>query len=332
VWSRIPKFQQTLQNYAEKKHVSYPLQFDLIESHDALVRAFDETPKPEILIADPPEIPKESWEFLFQKQPIRWIQSTWAGVEKAFRTVQSLPDLDPNSLKGIILTKKGGFGPHMLEYALQHMLNLERNYTVLRNAQQEKGWASANYKYRTLQACTIGIMGFGDIGEHVAKGLKQSFSMRVHVLRRSSSNSNQNVDQFFTTTDIDAFLGSGLDYILNTMPSTNETKGLLNDEKLRLCANHKPCFINVGRGDLISENEIIKALDNGWVSHAVLDVFEQEPLPSESKLWNREDVVITPHVSAISFSEETAKVFYENLERFKNNLPLNYVASWSGGY
>jgi phosphoglycerate dehydrogenase-like enzyme len=331
VWSRIPNFQQTLQQYAAKRN-TYPVQFDMIESHETLLKSLNDIVQPEILIADPPQIPRETWQFLLQKKPIKWIQSTWAGVESAFRTIHSL-NLNSDSLFGVTLTKKGGFGPHMVEYALQHMLNYERQYNRLQAAQKRSEWDDNNYKYRTLRECTVGIMGFGDIGEHVAQVLKQSFSMRVHVLRKKESTPNEIVDRFFSTDNngVEQFLASGVDYIINTMPSTKETRGLLNQHILQHCRS-SPCFINVGRGDLISEKDLLHALDQGHFSHVVLDVFEQEPLPKESKLWNHDKVVITPHVSAKSFPEETAAVFYENLELYKKNLPLKYVADWNGGY
>lgn len=336
VWSKIPDFKQTLQVQATKQNIAYSLQFDYIDSHDALVNCC-ETTHAQILIADPPEITKESWDYLFQKQPIKWIQSTWAGVEGAFHTINTLSHLDREKIKSVLLTKKGGFGPHIVEYALQHMLNYERKYDTLQKAQKEKEWADSvatPYRYRTLRECVVGIMGYGDIGQHVAKVLKQCFSMRIHVLRRAPCQKDENVDQFFSSQSngLEHFLSSGLDFLLNTMPSTNETKGALDKGKLQQCAKTKPCFLNMGRGDLISEKEIIKALDNGWISQAVLDVFDKEPLSSESNLWSRSDVVITPHCSAKSFKEETASIFFENLELYMKGKRLKYLVNWNDGY
>jgi phosphoglycerate dehydrogenase-like enzyme len=122
------------------------------------------------------------------------------------------------------------------------------------------------------------------------------------------------------------------DYIVNVLPSTPATRYLLNKDSLAVCATKKPVFINVGRGDVISEDEIISALDNEIFSKAVLDVFETEPLPQESKLWDHPLVTVTPHISGSVFPEDVAAVMIQNLDRKLAGQPLEYQVDWANGY
>lgn len=121
------------------------------------------------------------------------------------------------------------------------------------------------------------------------------------------------------------------DYVINTLPSTPETIGLLNGDILQ-ATRKMPVFINVGRGNIINENALLKALENNWLSHAVLDVFQKEPLPPESLLWNSDKVTITPHCAAISQPRNVAKDFVCSYLRYKANIPLNNVVNWKNGY
>jgi phosphoglycerate dehydrogenase-like enzyme len=88
----------------------------------------------------------------------------------------------------------------------------------------------------------------------------------------------------------------------------------------------------VGRGDVIGEASLIHALDEGYISAAILDVFEKEPLPVDSALWDRSDVAISPHVSGITQAKDVPPVFLENYQRFVNGKDLLFQVDWSKGY
>ena len=131
------------------------------------------------------------------------------------------------------------------------------------------------------------------------------------------------------------------DYIVNILPSTDSTCGLLDDQALSICNNNNnapPVFINAGRGDIVSEESIIEALDNNWLSGCVLDVFKNEPLDKNSKLWDREEVTITPHIAGLSFGDAVADLFCKNLDIYIDekgdsvSQKLNYVFDWERGY
>ena len=194
---------------------------------------------------------------------------------------------------------------------------------------------------------TLVVLGCGDIGRCIGKVAKV-FGMRVigyvrtlpsndeHHRSRSddaASASASDVDEY--TTDLTYALQSG-DYIVSVLPSTPETRGLLSNDVLSIASKEKgglsPVFINVGRGDVINEKSLLKALDEQWISGAILDVFEEEPLPTDSKLWSRSDVIVSPHVSGLTQSSDVPKVFLTNYQRYIDGKELNFVVDWNKGY
>ena len=107
------------------------------------------------------------------------------------------------------------------------------------------------------------------------------------------------VDEGFSIEELPKFLQQ-CDYICNVLPSTPSTKGLLSGDILKNCKERKTVFINIGRGDVISCDSILNASNNQWTGGAILDVFEEEPLPSDSALWTHPQVTITPHIARLT--------------------------------
>ena len=157
--------------------------------------------------------------------------------------------------------------------------------------------------YRELSQLTIGILGFGDIGQHVAKYCK-SMNMSVYSIHRTvPSTRYAYVDECFSVEDLSKCLKQ-CDYLCNLLPSTPSTVGLLGGDVLEHCKAKKTVLINIGRGDVITNDSILKALNNQWIGGAILDVFEQEPLLKESALWSHPEVTITPHISGLTTSSQ----------------------------
>lgn len=140
----------------------------------------------------------------------------------------------------------------------------------------------------------------------------------------------EEIDELYTSKNFEKFFKK-VDYIINTLPSTKETRGLLSGDILKNCEK-SPKFINVGRGDIIDENTILSALEKNWISNAVLDVFEIEPLPLESLLWKHPKVIITAHIAARTFAKDISKLFLENLELYLNEKEMKYVVDVNKGY
>ncbi|XP_062512489.1 glyoxylate/hydroxypyruvate reductase A-like [Corticium candelabrum] len=283
----------------------------------------------EIVIGDPPLIGPH-W---YNMPPsVKWIQSTWAGVDhlcKKFLT-QSKPS--PH----FTFTRLGsGFGVPMAEYTLGQIIAMERHFHQYTGDQAEKKWVwrERDYGgYRMLGDLTVGILGVGVIGQTIAKYCK-SLGMTVCGLVRKEIPVDQRspvIDQYYLRHSLTNLL-QRCDYICNVLPSTDATRNLLSDNLLSSC-KPKARFINTGRGDVISDESLLEALRQGWIDYAVLDVCNTEPLPRDSPLWEHPRVTITPHIAAISTPSTIMETFKENLELYRQGKELKYQVDWTQGY
>ena len=149
---------------------------------------------------------------------------------------------------------------------------------------------------------TVGILGAGDIGTCIAKHCKGLGMTVWGMVRRSLPQTTKlpYLDQHRDGKGLTEILQK-CDVICNVLPSTPATQGLLSEDTFQHCEKKKPLFINIGRGNVTTESSLVKALNNGWISGAVLDVFEEEPLPKDSLLWDMPNVTITPHCSGETY-------------------------------
>ena len=155
------------------------------------------------------------------------------------------------------------------------------------------------------------------------------------ALVRRERNPDNLVSNYFTSFDelANSEIAKEADYLVNILPSTNSTKNLLDFEKTMKNSNFKNLvFVNVGRGSICSENDLIKCLDNNIYKHIILDVLPEEPLPKTSKLWKRPDVIITPHNSGKDNAVDLCGLFMENLDRYLSGKELKYCVDVSQGY
>lgn len=269
----------------------------------------------------------------FQKLPkIKWMQSTWAGVDQFMKSISETGQQPPR----IPITRFSGenFGQMIFDYCIAHIIIHERklfdNYV---ETKQNKIWQrDVAWNYRTINEITIGILGGrGSIGSLVAKRFSLLGSKVIGYGRTQYKGNTEDFSLAKYSTKLEEVLPE-CDYIISVLPSTDETKGLLNDKVLQICREKSPVLINVGRGSLITEGEIVKALDNKFISAAILDVFESEPLPENSLLWSHPKVFITPHNAAISRANDCVKLFVENYEKFVSGQKLLYMIDWNCGY
>lgn len=248
---------------------------------------------------------------------LRWLQSTWAGVE---------PLLNPALPRTYTLTNaRGVFGPLMSEYVIGYLLLHERNMLQHLASQQQNRWNELTTG--TLRGKTIGLMGVGSIGAHVA-GAAKHFGMTVRGFTRASE-ACPDVDVYFHA-DLPAF-AEGLDYLVNILPNTRETRQLIDSSVLAALPAHA-LFLNVGRGSAVDESALAEALSQGRLRGAVLDVFQQEPLPPDHIFWRTPNLLITSHTAAPSFPADIAALFIENYRRFVNGQPLKYQVDFERGY
>ncbi|XP_013418904.1 uncharacterized protein LOC106179724 [Lingula anatina] len=328
--SVIPEIAQTIRNInpnIEVKEVKIdgdPAELSGIKTPpDVLASALKDA---EVLLTDPFILGP----ILYRLPRMKWVMSTWAGPDKVFQYVdQSKPFPD------FTLTRFAGkFGPAMAEYVVGNIVARERHFQEMRQDQERCKWNwSARANYRLLSTLSLGILGLGEIGKEVARAC-QTFGMTVYGAVRGipeDSNKSPYVSHYKLLSELPEVFHN-CDYVCNILPSTPETRGLLNGDVFKHCANKKSVFINVGRGDVVDEDTIVNAISQGWLSGAILDVYPEEPLPASSKLWTCPGVTLSPHVAAVSFGWQVAEVVCENYERYVQGLPLKYQVSWEKGY
>ncbi|GIX72838.1 hypothetical protein CEXT_753891, partial [Caerostris extrusa] len=266
-------------------------------------------------------------EMLHSLPNAKWIQTTWAGLELLMENIDMSKPLPNYTLTRFV---DPYFGELMSNYVISQIINIERGMYVYRDAQKTATWSRPFFPdFRVLSDLTVGILGAGSIGSAVGRLLKKA-GCRVLAFIRSPRDVTPSDDYDEATTNLNDVLES-CDYLCNVLPSTPETQGLLDKDVLKHCLK-KPVFINIGRGDIIKESNIIKALKEGWISKAVLDVFEMEPLPPDSPLWNFPEVYVTPHIGAIPRIEGIAKFIAENYVRYIRKEPMVNIVDWKKGY
>ena len=249
---------------------------------------------------------------------LRWVQAIWAGVE---------PLLDPSLRRDYILTNaRGVFGALMSEYVFGYLLLHERRILDRMQAQKEHRWDGSITG--TLRGKTVGLLGVGSIGAHLAATAKY-FGMTVRGYTRSSEDS-PNVDTYYHGDDLLEF-ASGLDTLVSVLPNTSETRHIVDASLLARLPRHA-IFINVGRGSAVDEPALIEALESGNLAAAVLDVFQQEPLPEEHPFWTTPNLLMTYHTSAPSIPTDITAVFVDNYHRFINGQELKYQVDFERGY
>lgn len=255
---------------------------------------------------------------VLHKMPeIKWVQSTWAGVTPLIACER----------RDFVLTGvKGIFGPQMAEYALGYLLAHELRVIERANAQRKHDWA--HVPSGVLAGKCLGIMGTGSIGQHVAQKAA-SFGMRVTGLSRSGAAA----PGFATVRPVEQlyeFLKE-VNYLVSTLPQTDATDSLLDAAALDRLPRDA-YFINVGRSNVVDDTALIDALRNGNIAGAALDVFDEEPLPNDSPLWDTPNLTVTAHIAAISHPALIAPIFIDNYRRYLKGQRLRYVIDFDAGY
>lgn len=249
---------------------------------------------------------------------LKWVQSVYAGVE---------PLVDPAQRRDYILTNaRGVFGASMSEYIFGYILFHEKKMLERIRDQQTKQWKRS--ESGILPGKTIGLLGVGSIGAHLASTAKH-FRMTVRGFTRESETSTQ-VDRYYHGKELLAF-ADGLDYLVSVLPRTKETNQIVDADVLRVLPP-QAIFINVGRGNAVDESALVRALKEGKLAAAVLDVFEKEPLPEDHPFWTTPNLYMTFHTSAISYPEDITELFIENYQLYLEGKPLKYVVDFERGY
>lgn len=288
------------------------------ETEDAIAEA-------EVVIGEPEE------EEILKAENLRWIQLTWAGADK-YTKMKAFPT-------GVTLTNaSGAFGKIISEYVIGNIIALYRSFPNYWKNKQNHLWVQ-NKSSETIYGKNILILGTGDIGRNIAHRMK-AFETHVTGIKRTAvpghSQQMKEFDEIYDLTVLDQQLQKA-DIVIGCLPGTPETKGLLNYERLH-SMKKDAILVNVGRGSLIQTEDLIRVLEEGHLKGVILDVFETEPLPETSPLWNMENVLITPHIAGPSFGGNAEvqdmiwNICMENLERYLNGKELKNIVRLKDGY
>ncbi|WP_076589932.1 D-2-hydroxyacid dehydrogenase [Vibrio ostreicida] len=262
--------------------------------------------------------PTQAADKISQFPQIEWIQSIYAGVDAL------VPFVAPNC---ILTNVKGIFGQPIAEYVLGYLIQYQRHHLYYHDAQQHAEWRPKPYK--PLSSLCMLILGTGSVGSHLALSAK-TMGMKVIGINRSGIPPlNSAFDETFHIQELDSVIGQ-VDVLVNTLPSTRDTDLLLNGESLSKCQS--ALLFNVGRGNALCENSLLKALNDGNIKHAFLDVFKQEPLPPEHFAWKNPAITITPHIAGLSFPPQVVDIFTDNYHRWRDGFALLNEIDVDQGY
>jgi phosphoglycerate dehydrogenase-like enzyme len=219
---------------------------------------------------------------------LKWIQAISAGVD-------NLPLKEIND-RGIMLTNARGIHKiQMAEFAIAAMINFARNFHLM-HCNQIKGLWDRSVPQAEIYGKIVGIIGLGSIGEEIAR--KASFfGMRVLGVRKNPR-PMKHVDRVYGIEEMDAVFRES-DYIINLLPLTAGTRKLI-DKRYFGSMKKTACFVNIGRGPTVNQADLVDALKSNQIGGLVADVYEEEPLPEDSPLWELENVILAPHIAGVS--------------------------------
>lgn len=256
-------------------------------------------------------------EHIRKSDKLKWIMVMSAGLEK-------MP-LSACLEKGIIVTNARGVHKiPMAEFTLSTMLQYVKNTKTLWKREEEANW-DRRVPMEELGDKTLLILGVGAIGGEIAR-LAKAFRMNTIGINRSGSAVDY-VDELYRLEEMSQLLPRA-DFIVSVLPSTVETTYLLTYEHFQLM-KETAVFINIGRGNLVRDEVLVRVMEENQIAHAYLDVFEMEPLPKEHPLWKMENVTVTPHISSLTknYLPRSFEIFEQNLHTYikKGNQYINQI-------
>lgn len=258
---------------------------------------------------------------------LRWIQMSFAGANK-YTSVPNFPD------SITITSASGAYGHVISEYIISGILALKKNLFLYRKQMRNGDWHRIEGD-DTLEGKRVLILGTGNIGYETAKKLK-CFGCYTVGISRTLDKNLEYFDELYTNDTVDIQLQSA-DVVVIALPGTKETAEMF-DEKRIVKMKESAILVNVGRGFIVNTEALTKALQQGVISGAVLDVTDPEPLPENHALRYMENVVLTPHISGISWGDNMytrkriLEIFCENLKHDIFNEPKKNIIDLKKGY
>lgn len=253
---------------------------------------------------------------------LKWINVPSAGVEYLM-PLDWLPD-------GVVLTNNSGtHAPKAADSAVMAVLMLNARLPAIIANQRENRWEPIFSPVAAGK--TVAIVGLGNMGRAAARALK-GLGLRVRGVRRNPAD-DPDVDEIYGRDGLAEAL-KGADFLLVAMPLTAETRGMIGAGELDLLADGAG-VVNIGRGAIVDYDAVRARLESGRLSGTVLDVFDEEPLPAESPLWQAPNLILTPHISSddpAQYLPRALDIFFDNFRRMLDGAPLRNVIDRSLGY
>ena len=251
---------------------------------------------------------------------LKYIQTTSIGIDQI--PVDKILNRDI-----VIANNKGGYSIPIGEWIVMSILEIYKNSKKFHEQQINKKW-KMNFSITELSGKKIGFIGTGTLATEAAKRL-QGFDVEVWGVNTTGHN-REYFDKCFASDKMDEVF-KNCDVVVVTIPATKDTLGIINKDKFEIMKDDS-VFINVGRGKIVNEEDLIKYLDK--FEGVALDVFEQEPLPKESPLWDADNVIVTPHNCWVSDKNDirVEKLMYSNLKKYKEGKQVDNIVNIERGY
>jgi phosphoglycerate dehydrogenase-like enzyme len=258
---------------------------------------------------------------------LRWYQQWSAGADWLLRHPEAVE-------ASFVLTSTSGIHDiQITEHVFTFLLAFARELPQAIRAQGNHQWIPIDQHQSLFELArqTMLLIGVGAIGERTAQ-IAKAFGMRVLGVRRDPTVDAPGVDAMFGSDQLLEIVPLA-DFVVVTVPLTEETRGMIGRPEL-LAMKETGILVNIGRGGTVDENSLLEALREGWIAGAGLDVFETEPLPETSLLWDLDSVIITSHYAGATphYNERALDVFLDNMERYTAGRPLRNVVDKEVGY
>jgi phosphoglycerate dehydrogenase-like enzyme len=266
-------------------------------------------------------------EWLDRAPRLEWIQLSSAGSDHLQRA-----GLFEKGYDIFLTTASGLHAVPISEHIVAMILYFSRRFNVAVRNQPLHEWE--RYRPREVDGATVCLVGYGPIGRRAA-GLCKALGMNVTSVRASLSEQQEGddvVERFYPLSDLNVALAEA-DYIVIAAPRTPKSEKMIGREQFAALKPHA-VLVNISRGALVDEEALVQALQEGKLGGAGLDVFEQEPLPESSPLWDFPNVLVTPHNSGATphYNSRLTDIFRDNLARYLAGQPLKNLVEPERGY
>lgn len=254
---------------------------------------------------------------------VEWVHSHFAGVGHLL-----YPEFVQSNI--VLTNTRGAYGSSLAEFVLAAILYFEKEFTTLQRNKLARRWSP--FAMQELRGKEAVIVGYGDIGHEVAKRLVAMEVNITAVKKQVSATADVYARHIVAIESLKEVL-PGADYVVLALPATAATTNLIDRAAIE-CMKHGTILVNVGRGSTLDEHTAIEYLKRQHIRAAALDVFAEEPLPSDHPFFELDNVLVSPHCAdrVPNWEDQPVQIFVDNLSRFLDQKPLNYVVDKSAGY